>query len=115
MGNIHQRCEQEWKNGSTHHRHVKYTPSFIYARQTDIDVPHSQHIFNSMKIMNSTSIDSPVVEGGILKEKCDHAFWCAFKEYRDEAYMKFMEDTNQLDYVLERNEKFPCVTIPWHI
>ncbi|KAL7311106.1 hypothetical protein PS15m_008911 [Mucor circinelloides] len=80
--------------------------------QLTIDI---QHIFNSMKVLNSTSIDPPIVEGGVLKEKCDHAFWCAFKEYRDEAYMKYMEDTNQLDYVLERNEKFPCVTIPWHI
>lgn len=75
----------------------------------------SQHIFNSMKILNSTLIDSPIIHGGILKEKCDHAFWCAFKEYRDEAYINFMKDTNDLDYVLERNNKFPCVTIPWHV
>ncbi|KAI8646358.1 cytidine deaminase-like protein [Parasitella parasitica] len=80
--------------------------------QFTIDI---HHIFNSMKVLNSTSIDPPVVEGGVLKEKCDHAFWCAFKEYRDEAYMKFMENTDNLDYVLELNGKFPCVTIPWHV
>lgn len=56
----------------------------------------------------------PTIEGGVLKDKCDHAFWCAFKDFRDEKYMKIMEENGELDYVHSQNEKFPCVTIPWH-
>lgn len=45
----------------------------------------------------------PILEGGVLQEECDHAFWCAFKDLRD-------EENGELDYVLDRNHKFPCVT-----
>ena len=50
----------------------------------------------------------PIVEGGILKDECDKAFWCAFSVFRDKAYFAAMRKNNQLNYIKEREAKFKC-------
>ncbi|RCI04291.1 hypothetical protein CU098_006378 [Rhizopus stolonifer] len=52
--------------------------------------------------------DVPVLEGGVLKEECDHAFWCAFVNARDDAYYTTMIKNGNLDYIKDREARFPC-------
>ncbi|KAG0745323.1 hypothetical protein G6F61_006837 [Rhizopus arrhizus] len=50
----------------------------------------------------------PVVEGSVLKDECDFAFWCAFASFRDEQYhVKMMKD-GHLDYIKDRESRFEC-------
>jgi hypothetical protein len=50
----------------------------------------------------------PELVGGILKDDCDHAFWCAFSIFRTKEYEDAMRMNNELDYIKERNDRFPC-------
>ncbi|KAG1441722.1 hypothetical protein G6F56_011356 [Rhizopus delemar] len=50
----------------------------------------------------------PVVEGGVLKDKCDHAFWCAFAPFRNEFYHSKMIRDGYLDYIKDRQSRFKC-------
>lgn len=54
----------------------------------------------------------PEVIGGVLKDECDHAFWCAFKRFRDDAYYSSMSARGLDGYIRERDAKFPCVHVP---
>ena len=54
----------------------------------------------------------PDVVGGVLKNECDHAFWCAFSMFRNEDYYKSMSEKGLDDYIRVSNKRFPCVTMP---
>ncbi|KAG2226354.1 hypothetical protein INT45_000522 [Circinella minor] len=54
----------------------------------------------------------PDVVGGVLKNECDHAFWCAFSVFRDEDYYKSMSEKGLYDHIKANNKRFPCVTMP---
>lgn len=50
----------------------------------------------------------PILEGGVLKDECDHAFWCAFEVFRNEEYHNAMIKDNHQDYIKDRNARFKC-------
>ncbi|KAI8142762.1 cytidine deaminase-like protein [Fennellomyces sp. T-0311] len=54
----------------------------------------------------------PEVVGGVLKNECDHAFWCAFSVFRDEGYYQSMSANGLDSYITEHDQRFPCVTMP---
>ncbi|KAI9305860.1 cytidine deaminase-like protein [Cunninghamella echinulata] len=56
----------------------------------------------------------PELVGGILKDECDHAFWCSFSVFRDQDYYNAMEKNGDLGYIKERERKFPCITVPFN-
>ncbi|CDS10278.1 hypothetical protein LRAMOSA02954 [Lichtheimia ramosa] len=65
--------------------------------------------------MGGYQIDTrvPDVVGGVLQDKCDHAFWCAFSIFRDDAYYQSMLARNLGDYIEDHKRRFPCVTVPF--
>ncbi|KAI8647251.1 cytidine deaminase-like protein [Parasitella parasitica] len=54
----------------------------------------------------------PTLEGGILKDECDHAFWCAFEVFRDDDYFTAMARDGNEKYIDDRNARFKCKTVP---
>ncbi|KAI8068398.1 cytidine deaminase-like protein [Gongronella butleri] len=50
----------------------------------------------------------PELVGGVLKDECDHAFWCAFAVFRDQDYFDAMTAADRMDYYHKRNAKFHC-------
>ncbi|KAG1466722.1 hypothetical protein G6F56_004631 [Rhizopus delemar] len=57
---------------------------------------------------NVSDNEVPSIKGGILKDECDSAFWCAFASYRKTNYYKKMKEDGNLDYIEERNARFNC-------
>ncbi|KAL0084106.1 secreted cytidine and deoxycytidylate deaminase [Phycomyces blakesleeanus] len=50
----------------------------------------------------------PKIEGGILKDECDRAFWCSFTSFRSTNYYKWMSELGEDEYIKNRNERFNC-------
>ncbi|KAI9024275.1 cytidine deaminase-like protein [Phycomyces nitens] len=50
----------------------------------------------------------PTLEGGVLRDECDHAFWCAFTGFRNKDYYEWMARLGEDDYIKSRNERFEC-------
>ncbi|CAO3655635.1 unnamed protein product [Mucor hiemalis] len=68
-----------------------------------------QDVVASAKIgANLPNNDVPILEGGVLQEECDHAFWCAFSVFRDEKYHAAMAKDGHQDYIEDRNTRFKC-------
>lgn len=65
---------------------------------------------------NLPNSDVPILEGGVLQEECDHAFWCAFSVFRDEKYHAAMAKDGHQDYIEDRNTRFKCddTSTPMH-
>lgn len=57
---------------------------------------------------NLPNTEVPILEGGVLKDECDHAFWCAFSVFRDEEYYAAMKKDGLEAYITDRNTRFPC-------
>ncbi|KAI9474200.1 MAG: cytidine deaminase-like protein [Benjaminiella poitrasii] len=51
---------------------------------------------------------TPELVGGVLKDECDQAFWCAFAVYRGEKYYKAMAEQGLNDYIQDRENRFKC-------
>lgn len=67
------------------------------------------HVVGSAKIgANLPNPEVPIVEGGILKDECDQAFWCAFSVFRDEAYYNAMIQDGHQEYIDDRTNRFKC-------
>ncbi|ORZ16901.1 cytidine deaminase-like protein [Absidia repens] len=54
----------------------------------------------------------PELLGGVHKDECDHAFWCAFSVFRTKEYHDAMIMNNDTEYIQDRNARFPCVSFP---
>ncbi|KAI8333451.1 cytidine deaminase-like protein [Chlamydoabsidia padenii] len=52
----------------------------------------------------------PELVGGVLKDECDQAFWCAFSIFRTNDYYEAMEKNGDLDYIQDRDQRFSCDT-----
>lgn len=52
----------------------------------------------------------PELVGGVLKDECDEAFWCAFSVWRTPEYHDAMEKNNDLGYIQDRDQRFHCET-----
>ncbi|RCH90830.1 hypothetical protein CU097_009144 [Rhizopus azygosporus] len=68
-----------------------------------------EQVIQSAKLgANRPNNKIPTVTGGILKDECDKAFWCAFSNARNEKYYQKMVADGNLDYIKERESKFIC-------
>ncbi|CAO3669779.1 unnamed protein product [Rhizopus stolonifer] len=68
-----------------------------------------QEVIQSAKLgANIPNHRVPVVEGGVLKDECDNAFWCAFAPFRNELYHSKMIRDGHLDYIKDRQSRFKC-------
>ncbi|KAK4514703.1 uncharacterized protein ATC70_002305 [Mucor velutinosus] len=61
---------------------------------------------------NLPNHEVPILEGGVLKDECDHAFWCAFEVFRDDEYYAAMTKDGLEKYIEDRNARFKCKTVP---
>lgn len=61
---------------------------------------------------NIPNNDIPILEGGVLKDECDHAFWCAFEVFRNDEYYAAMIKDGHKKYIDDRNSRFKCKTVP---
>ncbi|GAA5797195.1 hypothetical protein HPULCUR_002574 [Helicostylum pulchrum] len=57
---------------------------------------------------NRPNPKAPILEGGILKDDCDHAFWCAFSSFRGKSYYEAMKKEGLEDFVKDRRARFSC-------
>lgn len=57
---------------------------------------------------NLPNPEVPILEGGVLKDECDQAFWCAFSVFRDEDYHAAMIKDGHQDYIKDRDARFKC-------
>ncbi|KAG2202287.1 hypothetical protein INT47_010735 [Mucor saturninus] len=57
---------------------------------------------------NQPNPNVPILEGGILKDACDHAFWCAYSVFRNEKYYASMIKNGLEDYIKDHEARFPC-------
>ncbi|KAI9256186.1 cytidine deaminase-like protein [Sporodiniella umbellata] len=53
----------------------------------------------------------PKIKGGILKDECDSAFWCAFAPFRDKKYLLKMKEKGLLGYIKDREARFKCPSL----
>lgn len=61
---------------------------------------------------NLPNLEVPNLEGGVLKDECDHAFWCAFEIFRDDEYYAAMVKDGLEKYTEDRDARFKCKTVP---
>lgn len=50
----------------------------------------------------------PILEGGVLKDACDHAFWCAYGVFRNEKYHASMVRQGLSGYIEDHDARFKC-------
>ncbi|KAI8393334.1 cytidine deaminase-like protein [Radiomyces spectabilis] len=55
----------------------------------------------------------PVTQGGVLKDECDHAFWCSFSNFRDQEYHQSMIEEDQQVFIAKRDNDYQCVNVPF--
>ncbi|KAI9471042.1 MAG: cytidine deaminase-like protein [Benjaminiella poitrasii] len=57
---------------------------------------------------NLSNNEVPELVGGILKDECDQAFWCAFAVFRDKTFYAAMAEQGYQDYIQDREHRFKC-------
>ncbi|KAI8374143.1 uncharacterized protein BYT42DRAFT_547235 [Radiomyces spectabilis] len=83
------------------------------GRQAQLTLDIEDMVNSAVMVGSDTPKKLPILEGGVLKDECDHVFWCAFKEFRDTAYYEAMKAAGKEDYVIMQDQRFPCATIPF--
>lgn len=73
---------------------------------------HERHrhdvVASARNAANQPNTKVPILEGGVLKDTCDHAFWCAFSSFRNEKYHNAMNKSGLTEYVKNNDARFKC-------